>query len=61
MKKKIVIYNDEYSEMKKIEINGKIIEEGNYWDFDLDSTLSQVLDNLNISLIFKKYRFEENE
>lgn len=55
MKYKVIVYNDDGSEMKKIEVNGKIINEGNYWDFDLDTTLKDISKALKIDFLIKNY------
>lgn len=55
---KVIIRTDTDSDMRQIEVNGVIIEEGNFWDFDLVDTLTEVLSRVNVEVEEQDYEYE---
>ena len=43
------ILKDEQNEMLMIEVDGKLLFEGNYWDFNIHDTLQDVLEAAGVT------------
>lgn len=46
----VIIKDDSSCEMLEVVVNGKVIESGNYWDYESKSLLVNVLHALNIDV-----------
>lgn len=61
MSEKIQIYEDETCEMVRIDVDGKCVFEGNFWDLPSvsGSGLSELLDKLKVEHELFEYTYEE--
>jgi hypothetical protein len=56
--KKVHIFRDEDCEMMRIESDGKCLFEGNYWDFDGERDVADLLRDLGLSVTEEGYEYE---
>jgi hypothetical protein len=58
--KTVTIKVDESCEMMEVYVGGKLIDSGNFWDFDAKDLLENVLDELGIeNLIDNTWEYED--
>ena len=55
---KVTIRRDENCEMMQILVDGKLVFEGNFWDFSLDQTLVSVLESAGATVHEEDYDYE---
>lgn len=55
---KVEILVDGDSEMMKIIVNGELLEEGNFWDFDTKDTIENILDKVGVDLEMGCYEYD---
>lgn len=54
----VVIRRDEDSEMMEILVDGKLVFEGNFWDFSIEHTLPSLLEATGVAVVEEDYEYE---
>lgn len=54
----VTIQTDESCEMLRISVNDKLVFEGNFWDFNIHSTLPSVLTAAGLEVKEEGYDYE---
>lgn len=54
----VVIRRDEDSEMMEILVDGKLVFEGNFWDFNIYLTLPSLLEATGVTVVEEDYEYE---
>lgn len=58
----VIIKDDSSCEMLQVVVNGKVIESGNYWDYNSKSILINVLQALKVDVtVDNSWDWEEDE
>ena len=56
---KVVIRTDDDYEMYEIIVDGKVVDGGNFWDFNFPDDLENILEKVEVDVSTEDYNYEE--
>lgn len=59
MTKSIKFRVDDMSEMLEVYIDGKCVNEGNFWDFDFVRDVPDLLHKLDVNVTVEEYEYDD--
>lgn len=55
----VLIRQDHTYEMYEIVIDGRVVDDGNFWDFNFPDDLETILEKVGVSVSTEEYSYEE--